>query len=432
MSSPRTAKTTTSDLGPLPTASARSNDRWLKLAAPFLVGIIFLGGWEAAVRIMAIPPYILPTPSRIIETLVSDWPTLAASLRITLAITFSALAAAVVVGGALAILFTQFKWVELALFPYAVILQVTPIVAIAPLIIIWVNDTNLSLLICAWIVAFFLAPLAIVWAYSFGQNVGLTEVDISGTLANYLRALEPLYLGILAKSIFVAALTTLLCLVIGFPVALAIVFASERWRPWMLLLIMLPFWTNLLIRTYALIAVLRTQGYVNFGLEWMWDHASLLMTLAGLQPLGEFEPLKLLYNNFAVVFGLVYVHLPFMVLPLYAALDRIDKSLIEASLDLGAGHMRTLFSIVVPLAMPGIVSGIIITFVPALGAYLTPDLLGGPDSQMIANVIERQFKRANDWPFGAALSFLLMYATFAVIALRAYWSRGQEAEKHGL
>ncbi|OQW51298.1 MAG: ABC transporter ATP-binding protein [Candidatus Raskinella chloraquaticus] len=139
----------------MPTASARSNDRWLKLAAPFLVGIIFLGGWEAAVRIMAIPPYILPTPSRIIETLVSDWPTLAASLRITLAITFSALAAAVVVGGALAILFTQFKWVELALFPYAVILQVTPIVAIAPLIIIWVNDTNLSLLICAWIVAFF-------------------------------------------------------------------------------------------------------------------------------------------------------------------------------------------------------------------------------------------------------------------------------------
>jgi len=155
MSSPRTAKTTTSDLGPLPTASARSNDRWLKLAAPFLVGIIFLGGWEAAVRIMAIPPYILPTPGRIIETLVSDWPTLAASLRITLAITFSALAAAVVVGGALAILFTRFKWVELALFPYAVILQVTPIVAIAPLIIIWVNDTNLSLLICAWIVAFF-------------------------------------------------------------------------------------------------------------------------------------------------------------------------------------------------------------------------------------------------------------------------------------
>jgi spermidine/putrescine transport system permease protein len=134
----------------------------------------------------------------------------------------------------------------------------------------------------AWVVVFFLAPLAIVWAYSFGQNAGLTEVDISGTFANYARALEPLYLGIFVKSIFVAGLTTLLCLIVGFPVALAIVFASERWRPWMLLLVMLPFWTNLLIRTYALIAVLRTEGYVNFTLAWFWDRASWLMTLVGL------------------------------------------------------------------------------------------------------------------------------------------------------
>ena len=281
-----------------------------------------------------------------------------------------------------------------------------------------------------WVVAFFLAPLAIVWAYSFGQNVSLTEIDISGTFANYARALEPLYLGIFVKSIFVAGITTLLCLIIGFPVALAIVFASERWRPWMLLLVMLPFWTNLLIRTYALMSVLRTEGYANFTLEWLWNQSSWLMTLVGLQPLGEFTPLPLLYNNFAVVLGLVYVHLPFMVLPLYAALDRLDKSLIEASLDLGAGHLRTMFSIVIPLALPGIISGIIITFVPALGAYLTPDLLGGPDSQMIANVIERQFKRANDWPFGAALSFLLMYATFGAIALRAYFSRGKPAAGH--
>jgi len=230
----------------------------------------------------------------------------------------------------------------------------------------------------------------------------------------------------------VAGLTTLLCLIVGFPVALAIAFASERWRPWMLLLVMLPFWTNLLIRTYALIAVLRTEGYVNFTLEWLWNNASWFMTLVGLQPLGEFQPAQLLYNNFAVVVGLVYVHLPFMVLPLYAALDRLDKSLIEASLDLGAGHFRTLFLIVVPLALPGIISGIIITFVPALGAYLTPDLLGGPDSQMIANVIERQFKKANDWPFGAALSFLLMYATFAAIALRAYFSRDKAPGGHGI
>ena len=271
----------------------------------------------------------------------------------------------------------------------------------------------------AWLIIFFIMPLSIVWAYSFGRNIGLTEIDISGTFANYARAIEPLYLEIFAKSVAVAALTTLLCLIAAFPVALAITFARPKSRPWLLLLIMLPFWTNLLIRTYALIAVLRTEGYANSGLGWLWGSASWLKALLGFAPFSTFEPLPLLYNNFAVILGLVYVHLPFMVLPLYAALDRLDRSLIEASLDLGAGHLRTLLTIVAPLAAPGIISGVIITFVPALGAYLTPDLLGGTDSQMIANVIERQFKRANDWPFGAALSFLLMYATFILIALQS-------------
>lgn len=280
-----------------------------------------------------------------------------------------------------------------------------------------------------WLFAFFVIPLGVVWLYSFGRNVGLTEIDISGTFANYARALEPLYLEIFGKSVAVAALTTLLCLIIGFPVALAITFATPKWRPWLLLAVMLPFWTNLLIRTYALITVLRTQGYVNKSLEWFWEGASGLKVLVGLAPLASWEPLPLLYNNFAVVLGLVYVHLPFMVLPLYAALDRLDKSLIEASLDLGAGHFRTLTRIVAPLAAPGIISGVIITFVPALGAYLTPDLMGGPDSQMIANVIERQFKRANDWPFGAALSFLLMYTTFMLIALQALRNRKAEGAR---
>ena len=247
-----------------------------------------------------------------------------------------------------------------------------------------------------WLILFFLLPLGIVWLYSFGTNQGLTQIDISGTFANYARALEPLYLGILWKSVLVAGATTIICLVVGFPVALAIVFASDKWKPWLLLGIMLPFWTNLLIRTYALMAVLRTEGYANQTIGWLHDKFGGLMTLGGLPPPGAYEPMHLLYNNFAVIFGLVYVHLPFMVLPLYAALDKLDKSLIEASLDLGAGHLRTLLMIVAPLAAPGIISGIIITFVPALGAYLTPDLLGGPDSQMIANVIERQFKRAND------------------------------------
>ncbi len=281
----------------------------------------------------------------------------------------------------------------------------------------------------AWLLFFFLIPLAVVWAYSFGENAGPVTIDLTGTFANYVRALEPLYVGIFVKSVVVAAITTLLCLVVGFPVALAIAFAGPRTKAWLLLLIMLPFWTNLLIRTYALIAVLRENGYVNFTLEWFWNNASGLMTFAGLQPLGEFEPLTLLYNNTAVIIGLVYVHLPFMVLPLYSALDRMDRSLMEASLDLGAGHWRTILLVVVPLAAPGVASGVLITFIPALGAYLTPDLLGGTDSQMIANVIERQFKRANDWPFGAALSFLLMYLTFFAIAAQAMVQR--KAERRG-
>ncbi|MGL3820893.1 ABC transporter permease [Sphingopyxis sp. R3-92] len=270
-----------------------------------------------------------------------------------------------------------------------------------------------------WVVVFFLVPMAIVWLYSFGENRGLTEIAISGTLDNYKRATEWLYLTIFAKSFAVAALVTLICLIIGFPVAMAITFASEKWRPWLLLGIMLPFWTNLLIRTYALMMLLGTQGYANKGLGALWEGTSWLKTLVGLQPLPTWEPVQLLFNNFAVVFGLVYVHLPFMVLPLYAALDRLDRSLIEASLDLGAGHFRTIMRVVVPLAAPGIIAGVMITLIPALGAYLTPDLMGGTDSQMIANVIERQFKKANDWPFGAALSFLLIYAMFILIALQS-------------
>jgi spermidine/putrescine transport system permease protein len=265
----------------------------------------------------------------------------------------------------------------------------------------------------AWLLLFFLVPLAIIWGYSFGENVSLTRIDISGTFANYSRALNPLYLAILLKSLWFAGLTTIACLIIGFPVAIAITFAPDRTKIWLLLLIMLPFWTNLLIRTYALMAVLRTEGYINSVLGLLWPAALL----------GPFQPPELLYNNFAVVFGLVYVQLPFMVLPLYSALDRLDRSLIEASLDLGAGQFTTFARVVVPLALPGIVSGIVITFIPSLGAYLTPDLLGGTSSQMIANVIERQFKAANDWPFGAALSFLLMYLTFAAIALQAMLSK---------
>ena len=284
-----------------------------------------------------------------------------------------------------------------------------------------------------WLVVFFVIPMGLIWLFSFGEKDGLIGLNITGTFDNYARILDPIYLKVFVKSLVIAGITTLICLGIGLPVALSIVYAPRRWQPLLLLAVILPFWTNLLIRTYALIAVLRTRGYVNFTLEWLHDFALSGFQLIGLGGFGSlllgerFEPLSLLYNDFAVVFGLVYVHLPFMVLPLYAALERLDRSLLEASLDLGASHLRTFGLIVIPLAMPGIVSGVIITLIPALGSYLTPALLGGTDSAMIANIIERQFKDANDWPFGAALSFLLMYVTFGVLALRAFLARGKES-----
>lgn len=280
-----------------------------------------------------------------------------------------------------------------------------------------------------WLVLFFLAPLGLIWVFSFGEKVGVVGIDITWTLDNYSRVLNADILTIFLKSLWMAGMATLICLLVGLPVALGIVYAPNKWKGLLLLGIMLPFWTNLLIRTYALIAVLRKKGYVNFTLEWFDEMIRGGFELVGMGGfaialLGErFRGLELLYNDNAVIVGLVYVHLPFMVLPLYAALERLDRSYLEASLDLGAGHLRTLWNVVVPLALPGIISGLIITFIPALGSFLTPDLLGGPDSTMIATIIERQFKSANDWPFGSALSFLLMYITFGALAIRAFMAR---------
>ena len=286
-----------------------------------------------------------------------------------------------------------------------------------------------------WMVLFFLIPMGMIWVFSFGEKQGIIDIAITGTLDNYARVFEPIYLQIFLRSFLIGALVTLICLAIGLPLALMIVYADKRWQSILLLLIILPFWTNLLIRTYALIAVLRTRGYVNDVYEWFYQGAHTLLGWIASSETADnllgarFQPLELLYNDAAVIIGLVYVHLPFMVLPLYAAIERMDKSFIEASLDLGASHLQSFFKIIVPLSMPGIISGIVITFIPVLGSYLTPALLGGTDSLMIANVIERQFKDANHWPFGAALSFLLMYITFGILAFRAYFNRHRKAEE---
>jgi spermidine/putrescine transport system permease protein len=267
----------------------------------------------------------------------------------------------------------------------------------------------------AWLVIFFTIPLAVVWVYSFGQRGPLGETIITFSFANYLRTMEWVNLYITLKSLWIATVTTAICLAMGFPLAMGVAFAPARYKNLLLLLVILPFWTNLLIRTYAWIAVLRTNGYVNFFLDWVWS--GLDTVLGGM--LGEFQPLELLYNQGAVVVGLVYVNLPFMVLPLYATLEKLDKSYLEASLDLGASQWRTLFSVTVPLALPGIFTGGLLSFILALGTYLTPDLLGGTNSIMIGNLIAQQFGPARDWAFGSAISFILMYVTFICLWVKA-------------
>lgn len=275
-----------------------------------------------------------------------------------------------------------------------------------------------------WLVLFFVVPLGIIWLYSFGENVTITQIETTWTLDNYKRILEPEILQLIGRSIWLAFVSTLICLVVGFPMALVIATASHKAKPWLLLLIMLPFWTNLLIRTYALLNILGTRGRLNDVLRWLYERAEQMLNFAGLGQLNllgdGFTPLTLLGTPAGVIYGIVYVSLPFTILPVYSALERMDNTLLEASMDLGAGQWNTARNVLIPLAMPGIVTAAIITFIPALGQFLTPDLLGRGQVDMIANVIERQFKKANDWPFGSAISLTLLYATFILLAIRSF------------
>jgi spermidine/putrescine transport system permease protein len=270
-----------------------------------------------------------------------------------------------------------------------------------------------------WLIVFFTLPLVIIWIYSFADRGPQGQIIWNFGLWNYARALEWIHLGIIWKSIWIAAITTIICILLGSPMAMGIAFAPAKWKNPLLLLVILPFFTNLLIRTYAWIAILRTRGYLNFGLEWIYNKITAILTLVTGATFVPYEPIEFLYNQQAVIIGLVYVNLPFLVLPLYATLEKLDKSYLEASLDLGASQWRTFFSVLVPLALPGIVSGALLVYILALGTYLTPDLLGGTSSEMIGTLIARQFGPSRDAPFGSALSFLLLYATFLLLWMRA-------------
>lgn len=256
----------------------------------------------------------------------------------------------------------------------------------------------------AWLALFLVVPCGLVFLLAFFQRGIYGGVDYLLTWENLERALDPLYLAILWKSALVAGQATLVALLIGYPAAYAIAAAGRRWQPALLVLVMLPFWSNYLIRTYAWIVLLNRKGLANEAL------IGLGITT---------EPLSLLYSEGAVVVGLVYNYLPFVVLAVYASLARLDRSLLEASEDLGAAPWRSFLRVTLPLSLPGVAAGAVFVFVLSIGNFITPDLLGGGRIQMVGNLIYDQFLTARDWPFGAALSMLLIAVMLALLFAQA-------------
>jgi len=264
-----------------------------------------------------------------------------------------------------------------------------------------------------WLV-FFLVPVGVLIAYSFFRRGPYGGVIYEPTLKNYARALDPLYIGVLWTSVRIATVATAVALLLAYPAALFITRATSRWRVPLLVLVILPFWTSFLIRTYAWMLLLNPAGLIN-----------KLLQAVGLID----EPLPLLYNEFAVTLGLVYAYLPLMVLPIYASLERLGPQAGEASADLYASPAQTLRKVTIPLTLPGIVAGCIFVFVPSLGNFIVPDLLGGGRTVMIGNVIQQQFLQARDWPFGAVLAMSVIVLMFVVLAVQAQvLRRTQEVE----
>jgi spermidine/putrescine transport system permease protein len=256
-----------------------------------------------------------------------------------------------------------------------------------------------------YLAAFLLVPCTLVLVLAFFERGLYGGVDWAvATLENFRRAVDPLYLGILLGSARIAATATVVAVLVAYPVAYGIALSPRRWQPLLLVLVTLPFWSNYLIRTYAWIVLLNREGLVNKALAW-----------AGLAA----EPLPLLYNEFAVVVGLVYNYVPFVVLAIYASVSRLDPELREASADLGASRFATFRRVTLPLTLPGVAVGGVFVFVLSIGNFVTPDLLGGGRLQMVGNLIYDQFLTARDWPFGAALACLLIAVMAALLAIQA-------------
>ncbi|CDG20214.1 Spermidine/putrescine transport system permease protein potB [Xenorhabdus poinarii G6] len=246
--------------------------------------------------------------------------------------------------------------------------------------------------IVSWLMLFVFLPNLMIIGTSFLTRDDANLVQMIFSLDNYTRLFDPLYAEVLLHSLNMAIVATLCCLVIGYPFAFFLARMPEKRRPLMLFLLIVPFWTNSLIRIYGLKMFLSTRGYLNDFLLW-----------AGILD----KPLRIMYTPEAVVLGLVYILLPFMVMPLYSSIEKLDKSCLEAARDLGAGKLQTFIRIIVPLTMPGIIAGCLLVLLPAMGLFYVADLMGGAKNLLIGNVIKSQFLNIRDWPFGAATSICL-------------------------
>ena len=258
------------------------------------------------------------------------------------------------------------------------------------------------ILLPLWLLLFTLLPTLMVLAVSVLSRDEAGFIAFIPTLENYRRLLDPIYLKVFTDSLLMAALATLLCLLIAYPFAWRLSRVGRRWRPVLLTLVIIPFWTNSLVRVYAIRSLLAAKGALN----------SLLLALGLID-----EPVRLLYSGWAVSIGLVYVLLPFMILPLYSSFEKLDPRLIEAAADLGANPLARFRHVIVPLTLPGIAAGCLLVFLPALGLFYVTDVLGGARNLMIGALLKDQFLDARDWPFGAAASLVVIGLLFLFLAL---------------
>lgn len=269
------------------------------------------------------------------------------------------------------------------------------------------------LIVWTWLFFFALLPFCLVIAVSFMGHSESHLIELPFTLENYQRLNHTIYLRIFEKSLLIAGIATFFCLLLGYPFAYSIARMQNKWKSFLILLVIIPFWTSSLIRSYALIAIVKAKGLLN----------SILLGLGIID-----QPLSILFTNSAVIIGLIYNLLPFMILPILTNAERLDNRLIDAARDLGANRLTTFRRVIIPLTMPGIIAGSILVFLPAMTLFYISDILGGAKSILLGNLIQNQFLVARNWPLGSAVSTMLTVLLATLILIYLWTSKGNRKQ----